>query len=42
MFAEALVIRNLVSQRMTVVYYNFIITIEVRGNKIVTTRANRV
>lgn len=41
-FAEALVIRKLVSQHVIVVYYNFITIIEVRDNKIVTARANYV
>lgn len=41
-FAEALVIRKLVSQHVIVVYYNFITIIEVRDNKIVTARINYV
>ena len=41
-FAEALVIRKLVSQHVIVVYYNFITIIEVRDNKIVTARVNYV
>lgn len=42
MFAEALVIYKLVSQSVIVVYYNFIMIIEVRENKTVIPRENHV
>ena len=42
MLAEALVIYKLVSQSVIVVYYNFIMIIEVRENKIVIPRENHV
>lgn len=40
--AEALVIYKLVSQRVIVVYYNFIMIIEARENKTVIARVNHV
>lgn len=42
MLAEALVIYKLVSQSVIVVYYNFIMIIEVRENKTVLARVNHV
>lgn len=42
MFAEALVIRNLVLQGVIVVYYNFNVIIELSGNKTIVVRTKRV
>lgn len=42
MLAEALVIYKLVSQSVIVVYYNFIMIIELRENKTVIAKVNHV